>query len=97
MDATYHYYMRDQSVLETRNGSDDSLSQYLWASDIAGGYLDELCQVTQNADPQDGGEQDCEYTYVAVANANYNVQALLIGDATTATFHGKSTQIQGRS
>jgi RHS repeat-associated protein len=85
LDATFHYYYDGQSLLETRNGSNQTLKQYLWgnlAGSGGGQYIDELCQIAINQDPEnaDAGtnlENNCEQFFYALQDANYNVLGLV--------------------
>ncbi len=86
LNATYHYYYEGQSQVELRDGSELVLKQYLWAG-LAGGYIDELVEVRVNEDPSDLGEDDCERVYLALQDANYNVQALVTGNAAASAAH----------
>jgi RHS repeat-associated protein len=68
---TYHYYYDGQSVVETRNGSNQALRQQVWGAM----YVDELVQIGINSQPSQNN--DCIGTgdtveYV-VQDANYNV------------------------
>ena len=68
-DATCHYYLDGQSMVEMRNGSEGAGEPspcplpsrargnggWLWGRIC----IDELVQVGVNADPADEGEQDC--------------------------------------
>lgn len=88
LDATYHDYLREQSVIETRNGSDLVLQQWVWGLD----YIDELVHVAVNADPLDdtegtGTQSLCERHYVALHNANYNVLEIAIANAAALSAH----------
>ena len=65
-------------LLETRNGSGDTLKQHLWG----GRYVDELVQIAVNDDPSDANEQDCESLYYAMQNANFNVLGLADANGT---------------
>ena len=81
LDATYHYYLDGQSLVETRNGSDQVLKQHVWNT-TPGGYIDELIQVGLNIDPQNADtgtatENLCERFFWPLHNANFNVMALL--------------------
>ena len=78
LDATYHYYLDGQSLVETRNGSDQVLKQHVWGLD----YIDELIQVGLNIDPQNAdtglaAENICERFFWPLHNANFNVMALV--------------------
>ncbi len=88
LDATYHDYLREQSVIETRNGSDLVLQQWVWGLD----YIDELVHAAVNADPLDdtegtGTQSLCERHYVALHNANYNVLGIAIANAAALSAH----------
>jgi hypothetical protein len=50
--------------------------QYLWGTQ----YVDELCQIAINDDPPAGDEDDCETTYYALQDANYNVLGMVDSD-----------------
>ena len=50
LDCTYHYCYNGQSVIETRDGGDLVLKQYVWGAD-SGGDVDELTQVAVNSNP----------------------------------------------
>ncbi len=45
----------DWSILETCDGSDNTLKQQVWGLR----YIDELVQIAMNDDPADTGEQNC--------------------------------------
>jgi RHS repeat-associated protein len=45
-------------------------------------YIDELIQIATNDDPTDEGEDDCETTYYAMQDANYNVLGIVEDDGT---------------
>jgi hypothetical protein len=77
-DATYNYFYTShngQQMVETRNGSEDLLKQYVWGLQ----YVDEVCQVALNDAPADEGEDDCETFFRALQDANFNVMGL-VGD-----------------
>ncbi len=80
-DFAYHYYFLGQSIAEVRNGSNLVTKQMVWAgagpSGGAGGYIDELIEVSINQDTQDPTEQLCERPFYAVHNAQFNVLGLL--------------------
>jgi RHS repeat-associated protein len=67
-----------QRNIETRNGSDLVLKQYVWGVD----YVDQLVQVAVNNDPTDVTEDDVETFYWALHDAQYNVIGL-VDDAGT--------------
>ncbi len=68
-DCAYHCYYDGQSLVESRNGNDNTLKQHLWGL----GYIDELVQIATNDDPTDTNERVCESKYWACCDANYNV------------------------
>jgi RHS repeat-associated protein len=76
-DATFKYYYDGDSLVEQRNGSDQTLKQHVWGTR----YIDELVQVSTNDDPTDGGEQTCETSYWACQDANYNVLGVVNSSA----------------
>ena len=55
-DGEYRFYYSSHQLIETRNGNDDVLKQYVWGTQ----YIDELIQVSANPDPADAGEDECE-------------------------------------
>ncbi|QNN21562.1 RHS repeat protein [Planctomycetales bacterium ZRK34] len=73
LDCTYGFFYNGQQLVETRDGSDLVLKQYVWGLQ----YIDELVQVGVNDDPADGAEDDVESFYYAIHNANYNVQLMV--------------------
>ncbi len=87
-DATYHDYYDSStglpSLVETRNGSDMVLKQYLW-SNLTGQYADELAQIMINGDPVNDPnfdpadpEHDAR-AYYPLHDANYNILGLVDG------------------
>ena len=73
-DETYNYYYDGQAknMIETRNGSDEALTQHVWGVT----YVDELLRIDINDDP--ATEDDClDYTYYALQDANFNVLGLV--------------------
>lgn len=75
-DHETHLYYNGQQRIETRNGSGLVLKQHVWGLD----YIDELIEVAVNQDPVDlspDDESDCEWRFVAVHNAQYNVLGLI--------------------
>ena len=74
LDCTQHLYYDGWSLVEVRNGSDITTSQYVWAGRV-GGYIDELVQFAHNLDWPDapGSDDTCETAYWAMQDANYNV------------------------
>jgi len=72
-DGTYHYYYDGQRMIETRNGSDQVLTQYVWGLT----YVDELIQIAHNQDPENADEgiteNVCERFFCVLQDANYNV------------------------
>ncbi|QNN23812.1 hypothetical protein HED60_16555 [Planctomycetales bacterium ZRK34] len=63
LDCTYSFFYNGQQLVETRDGSDLVLKQYVWGLQ----YIDELVQVGVNDDPADGAEDDVESFYYANA------------------------------
>jgi YD repeat-containing protein len=55
LDCTYHDYYAGQRVIETRNGSNQTLKQWVWGAT----YVDELIQVALNDDPDDTTKGSC--------------------------------------
>ncbi len=82
LDCTYHYYYNPggQSIIETRNGSNQTLKQHVWGS--PGSYIDELVQTSLNDDPADSGEQDCESHYWVMQDANFNILGVVDSSGT---------------
>jgi len=74
MDATTHYYLSGNSVIEERNGSDRLLEQYVHGLT----YSDELVQVGINSDPP--YQTACDYFFSACQDANFNVLGLISPD-----------------
>ena len=72
-DATYEYYYDGHSLIETQNGSDETLKQYVWGTQ----YIDELIQIGLNDDPTAGDEDDVETFYYALQDANFNVLGIV--------------------
>jgi len=72
-DGEYRFYYSSHQLIETRNGNDDVLKQYVWGTQ----YIDELIQVSANPDPADAGEDECEQVRWVAVDANYNVMALV--------------------
>jgi len=74
---TYKYYHSGQSMIETRNGSDETLKQHVWGLT----YVDELLQIAVNGDP--ATDNDCletgasDASYYALQDANFNVIGLV--------------------
>ena len=78
---TCHYYYDGQAknMIETRNGSDESLTQHVWGLT----YVDELLRIDINDDP--ATENVCvDYTYYALQDANFNVLGLVESDGDLA-------------
>jgi RHS repeat-associated protein len=71
-DATFHYYYADERLIETRNGSDQRLKQYVWGRE----YVDELVQVKASSDPTQS-QTTLDQSYWALQDANYNVIGLV--------------------
>ncbi len=71
LDCTYGYYYDRQSLIEARNGSSQTIQQYVWGLD----YIDELIQVANNSDPTE--DNTCETSYWACIDANFNVSRLI--------------------
>jgi YD repeat-containing protein len=68
---TYEYYWDENwRMLETRNGSDQTLTQHLWGAR----YVDDLVQIAVNTNLTSGNT--CGTAYYALQNANYNVIGL---------------------
>ena len=72
-NGTCHYYYDGQRMIEVRDGSWDVLKQHVWGQT----YVDEIVQIGINDDPTDAGEDDCETSYYALQDANFNVTALI--------------------
>ena len=72
LDCTQHLYYDGWSLVEVRNGSDITTSQYVWAGRV-GGYIDELVQIAHNLDWPTTLDDTCETAYWAMQDANYNV------------------------
>ena len=72
LDCTQHLYYDGWSLVEVRNGSDITVSQYVWAGRV-GGYIDELVQLAHNLDWPTTLDDTCETEYWAMQDANYNV------------------------
>ena len=70
------------TFIETRDGSDLVLKQYVWGH-TSGGYIDELVQTSINDDPADAAEDNVESHYWVLQNANYNVMMLIDDSGTT--------------
>jgi RHS repeat-associated protein len=78
-----HFYCIGNSLVETRNGSDQVTQQHVWDS-LAGHYIDSLAQVSNNAnpggddDPGTAGVQDlCEDDYYALQDQQFNILAIV--------------------
>jgi RHS repeat-associated protein len=70
LDCTYHYYYDRDSLIETRNGSDELLKQHAWGLL----YIDELCQITVDGDPGDNvSPAPPDQVRWAMQDANFNV------------------------
>jgi len=71
-------------MIETRNGSDQTLKQHVWGLM----YVDELLQIAINGDP--ATDNDCletgasDVSYYALQDANYNVLGLVEADGDLA-------------
>ena len=76
LDCTQHLYYDGWSLVEVRNGSDITTSQYVWAGRV-GGYIDELVQLAHNLDWPTTLDDTCETAYWAMQDANYNVLGLV--------------------
>jgi hypothetical protein len=70
-DCTYHYYYDQSKVIETRNGSNQTLKQQVWGIQ----YVDELLQIAVNTDPT--ADNTCEALYWAMQDANWNVLGIV--------------------
>jgi len=81
LSMTYHYYYDGQRLIETRNGSDQVLKQYVWAPQTggaggsAGGYVDELVHIRVNDSP--ATSQYCTVEYWALTGVNHNVLGVI--------------------
>ncbi len=83
LNTTYHYYLDGQSVIQIDNYSNQMLKQYVWGLQ----YIDELCQIGINQDPKNADEEnnhllgseenECEFYYYAILDANFNVLGLI--------------------
>ena len=71
LDCTYQYYYDQDSLAETRNGSDIAIKQQVWGRQ----YVDELVQVGVNSDQS--GDNSCDAMYWVCQDANYNVLGLV--------------------
>ena len=71
LDCTYQYYYDQDSLTETRNGSDIAIKQQVWGRQ----YVDELVQVAVNSDQS--GDNSCDAMYWVCQDANYNVLGLV--------------------
>ena len=71
LDCTYQYYYDQDSLTETRNGSDIAIKQQVWGRQ----YVDELVQVAVNSDQST--DNSCDALYWACQDANYNVLGLV--------------------
>ncbi len=83
-NATNRYYYDGPSVIETRNGDNQVVSHHLWGH-IAGRYVDDLVQLTVNADPIVASLPDSPVhndfdRYYALQDANFNVLGLVNSD-----------------
>ncbi len=76
LTSVYHDYYAGPSLIETRNGSDLVVQQYVWRG-LLGGYVDELIQIASNDDLLDGGEQVCETKHWALSDASYCIIGLV--------------------
>jgi len=83
-DNEYHYYYSGRQMIETRNGSSQTLTQHLWGLM----YVDELLQIAINGDP--AADNDCletgasDVSYYVLQGANYNVLAIVESDGDLA-------------
>jgi RHS repeat-associated protein len=76
-DSTFKYYYDNDSLVETRNGSDQTVKQHVWGTR----YIDELVQLSTVVTDF---EQQNPYTYThywACQDANYNVLGLVNSSA----------------
>jgi len=73
-DSTYHtYYDLAWRRIEVHDGSDNVLKQYVWGAR----YIDNIVQIGVNRDPENPTQQDCEWFYYPVQDANFNVLGLV--------------------
>ena len=77
-EAPFHYYHDGQRMIETRNDDSQVLKQHVWGLT----YIDELCQIAINQDPDnaDTGEATenlCERLFYALQDTNFNVLGIL--------------------
>ncbi len=71
-DCNYHYYYTTGwQLIETRNGSSQTLKQHVWGM----GDIDELVQIAANANPGTGNT--CSGWFYAMQDANFNVLGLV--------------------
>jgi len=68
----YEYYYNGQSLIETRNGSNQALKQHVWGLT----YIDELLQIGINYNPST--DNTClDEPYYALQDANFNVLGIV--------------------
>jgi hypothetical protein len=65
-DCPYNYYLDKDSVVEERNGSNQTIKQYLWGIT----YIDELVQTSLNSSPST--QSTCDTPYWAMQDSNFN-------------------------
>jgi RHS repeat-associated protein len=74
-DCTYHYYYDNDSLVETRDGSEYTVKQHVWGTR----YVDELCHLTVYASGP--FSEDPPSLYWACQDANYNVLGVVDASA----------------
>jgi len=67
----FPYYYNGQQLIETRNGSDQTLKQHVWGLQ----YIDELVQIAINTAPTNNN--NCVHTFYVCQDANFNVMGVL--------------------
>ena len=70
-DQTYHYYYSGQQMVEMRDGSGQTIKQYVWGRM----YIDELVQVGINIVP--ASNDNCDHFFYALQDANFNVMGIV--------------------
>ena len=90
-EMIWNYYHDGQRTIEDRDGGSRVLKQYVWGLT----YIDELCQIATNQDPQNAdiedGENYCEWFSYALADTNFNILGVVTADSGRLAEHYEYT------
>ena len=74
LDSVEYFYCLGNSLIETRNGSDQVTQQHVWDNLAPGMYIDCLAQVANNT--TQGVDDLCDQELYALQDVQYNILAL---------------------